>query len=165
MRWSELRSLTKASFALDGDHASVTIEAEDEKAGRGDTLPLRAKLAADLKTYLAFLPPDSPAFPMWQDKGAEMIRRDLKAAGIPVKDEVGRVLDFHALRHTFGSMLAAAGVHPKVAQDLMRHSTIELTMDMYTHTLCESRLEALHKLPDFEVQPDKSQEDKEIAKA
>jgi hypothetical protein len=30
-------------------------------------------------------------------------------------DSAGRVADFHSLRHTTGSWLAAAGVHPKVA--------------------------------------------------
>ena len=84
---------------------------------------------------------------MWEDKGAEMIQQDLRVAGIPVEDDQGDVVDFHALRHTFGTMLAQAGVHPKEAQDLMRHSTITLTMNIYTHTKLESRLAALKKLP------------------
>ena len=62
-----------------------------------------------------------------------MLRRDLQAAGIPYRDEEGRVLDFHSLRHTFGTNLARAGVAPKVAQELMRHSDINLTMMTYTH--------------------------------
>lgn len=41
--------------------------------------------------------------------------------------------DFHAFRHLFISRLARAGVSPKVAQTLARHSTISLTMDRYTH--------------------------------
>ncbi len=38
---------------------------------------------------------------------------------------------FHSLRHSFGTMLAASGVHPKTAQQLMRHSDINLTMSRY----------------------------------
>ncbi len=60
----------------------------------------------------------------------------------------GRV-DFHALRHTFGSLLAASGVHPKIAQDLMRHSDINLTMSRYTHTLLGQSAKAVEALPDF----------------
>ncbi len=60
-----------------------------------------------------------------------MIRHDLAAAGIPYRDEQGRVFDCHSMRHQFISMLAAAGVHPKTAQELARHSTITLTMDHY----------------------------------
>ncbi|MFH5804676.1 hypothetical protein [Alienimonas sp. DA493] len=36
------------------------------------------------------------------------------------RDAAGRVLDFHALRHTFVTNLARSGVHPKHAQALAR---------------------------------------------
>ena len=49
------------------------------------------------------------------------------------KDESGRWVDFHALRHTFITGLVTGGVNPKVAQTLARHSVITLTMDRYTH--------------------------------
>ena len=58
-------------------------------------------------------------------------------------------IDFHSLRHTFGTLLAASGVHPKVAQDLMRHSDINLTMSRYTHTLRGQTVSAIESLPDF----------------
>ncbi|MHC4740340.1 MAG: tyrosine-type recombinase/integrase [Planctomycetota bacterium] len=53
------------------------------------------------------------------------------------------------LRHTFITNLAKSGVHPKMAQSLARHSSIELTMHRYTHTTLETQAEALEKLPDF----------------
>ena len=57
---------------------------------------------------------------------------DLAAAGIEKHDESDRVVDLHALRHTFVSSLQAAGVHPRVAMALARHSDISLTMKHYT---------------------------------
>jgi len=48
-------------------------------------------------------------------------------------DDAGRYAVFHSLRHSTGSLLAAAGVHPKVAQSIMMHSSINLTMSRYTH--------------------------------
>lgn len=39
----------------------------------------------------------------------------------------------HDLRHTAASLLLAKGVHPKVVQDLLGHSTISLTLDTYSH--------------------------------
>lgn len=42
-------------------------------------------------------------------------------------------LPFHGLRHGFGSLLAAQGVHPRVAMQQMRHSQFSLTMEVYTH--------------------------------
>ena len=58
-------------------------------------------------------------------------------------------IDFHCLRHSFGSMLAASGVHPKVAQELMRHGDINLTMSRYTHTLRGQTAKAIESLPDL----------------
>ncbi len=39
----------------------------------------------------------------------------------------------HELRHSYLSMLAAQGVHPKVMQELAGHSNSKTTMDIYTH--------------------------------
>ena len=73
---------------------------------------------------------------VWQKEAendaAETERRSESTLLCPV-DDAGRVADFHSLRHTFISNLAASGVHPKVAQQLARHSTITLTMDRYSH--------------------------------
>ncbi len=63
---------------------------------------------------------------------AESERRTKARFLCPVDDD-GCVCDFHSLRHSFISNLAAGGVHPKVAQQLARHSTITLTMDRYSH--------------------------------
>jgi hypothetical protein len=62
-------------------------------------------------------------------------------------DGSGRVVDFHALRHTFITRLARSGVVPAVAKSLARHSTIVLTMDHYTHTLIGDERAALDRLP------------------
>ena len=65
------------------------------------------------------------------------------------EDDVGRVFDFHCLRHEAGTLLADAGVNPKVAQSILRHSDINLTMSLYTHTLRGAESEAIGKLPDL----------------
>jgi integrase len=50
----------------------------------------------------------------------------------------GRVHDmprvrFHDLRHSHATQLLLAGVHPKVAQERLGHSTIAVTLDLYSH--------------------------------
>lgn len=40
---------------------------------------------------------------------------------------------FHDLRHTAATMLLDLGVHPKLAQERLGHSTIAMTMDLYSH--------------------------------
>jgi integrase len=40
---------------------------------------------------------------------------------------------FHDMRHTHATQLLADGVHPKVAQERLGHSSITTTMDLYSH--------------------------------
>lgn len=42
-------------------------------------------------------------------------------------------LTFHGLRHSHATMLASLGVHPKVVQERLGHSTSRMTSDVYTH--------------------------------
>ncbi len=58
--------------------------------------------------------------------------------------------DWHSLRHSFITNLAAGGVAPKLAQTLARHSTITLTLDRYTHTFSGDDAAALLALPDLD---------------
>ncbi len=44
-----------------------------------------------------------------------------------------------------------SGVHPKVAQSIMRHSDINLTMSVYTHTLRGQESDAVAALPDLSL--------------
>ena len=151
LRSNELRSLTRASFDLDADPSTVTVEAAYSKHRREDTLSLRPVLAAALRTFLAAKTPDAPAFrvPTDRKEAAAMFRADVEAAGIAYRDGDGLVTDFHSLRHTFITNLANGGVHPKTAQTLARHCTISLTMDRYSHTLREQEADALAVLPDL----------------
>ena len=53
-------------------------------------------------------------------------------AGIADKDEYGRYVDFHNLRVSLSTLLAAHRVSPRAAQALMRHSDPRLTAAFYT---------------------------------
>jgi integrase len=156
LRRKELRSLRVSSF--DYDSNTVTVVAGYSKRRREDVLPLRAETATDLKVFFAGKLPTAKAFggryKQLTDKTAPMIRADLAEAGIDYMDDAGRYRDFHALRHTTGSWLAANGVHPKVAQAIMRHSDINLTMSRYTHIFRGQEAAAIAKLPDLSA-PDR----------
>ena len=61
-----------------------------------------------------------------------ILNRDLNLAGVPKVAERGRTVDIHGLRHTFGTHLSKGGVTPRTAQAAMRHSSVDLTMNVYT---------------------------------
>ena len=148
LRSSELRALTASS--IDFEALTVTVAGAYTKNRQEAVLPLKAETAALLMDHLAGKMPQAPAFDMPNISNvSRMIKKDLLAAGIDPQDSGAGKLDFHSLRHSFGSWLAASGVHPKVAQDLMRHSDINLTMSRYTHTLTGQQARAIAALPDL----------------
>ena len=63
----------------------------------------------------------------------------LKKAKVPY-------VKFHALRHTFATRVLEANIHPKIAQELLGHSTCSTTLDIYSHVLPSHKREAMDKL-------------------
>ena len=131
LRYSEIGSITPGSFALDGGHPTVTVAAAYTKNGDPATLPLPPDLAADVAPFLAGIPRGEPVFRLPKGGGAEMLRTDLAAAGIPYRDAAGRVFDFHSLRCQCATLADLAGASPRIVQRLMRHSSLDMT-DRYT---------------------------------
>jgi integrase len=73
---------------------------------------------------------------------------------------IGRIKDlprvrFHDLRHSQASQLLLDGVHPKVVQERLGHSTIAITMDLYSHVAPTMQCDAAERL-DFAFQVAKS---------
>ena len=42
-------------------------------------------------------------------------------------------LSVHGLRHSWATLALQAGVHPKIVQERLGHSTISITLDIYSH--------------------------------
>jgi excisionase family DNA binding protein len=136
-RAGELAALTTESFLLDADPPAVRLPLRTDKARRGATQPLPPQIADALRGYLARRPKGQPVWPgTWAEKASVMVNDDLREAGIDyiVESEDGPLhADFHALRHTYISILARAGFTVKQVQKLSRHSTPELTFGRYAH--------------------------------
>jgi len=148
LRSNELRSLTRSSFNF--ENQTVLIKAEHAKNRKEAVLPLKPDTAILLKEFVADKMPSAVVFKMPSACNVvRMLRKDLEAAKIDPKNNGKGKLDFHSLRHTTGSLLAASGVHPKTAQNLLRHSTIDLTMNIYTHSVRGAEAAAVESLPDF----------------
>lgn len=57
----------------------------------------------------------------------------------------------HGLRHTHASLLFSAGVEPKNISDRLGHSTVQITLDLYTHITEEQRSDTVEKLLEYMV--------------
>lgn len=147
-RVSELASMTPANFQLDGPNCSVTISAKRSKRRCNDTVPLHGEVAEMFRKYLKTLPQNHLVWPgRWRIRSAQMLRFDLNLAKIPYKDEQGKFFDFHATRGQFISMLALRGVSPAQLRELARHSTIDLTLKVYTRLGIDAGRESVDRLP------------------
>jgi integrase len=63
----------------------------------------------------------------------------LSRAGLPP-------IRLHDLRHTYASVALARGVHPKVVQEAMGHSTIAVTLDLYSRVVPTLQKEASREI-------------------
>jgi integrase len=52
----------------------------------------------------------------------------LRRAGLPA-------IRFHDLRHTCATLLLGRGVNPKIVSEMLGHSTVAITLDLYSHVL------------------------------
>jgi len=63
-----------------------------------------------------------------------------------VSKKMGIDFNFHMLRHTFATNLVTNDVDLKTAQDLMRHSSVNTTMSIYTHIKDEHKLDVINNV-------------------
>ncbi len=149
-RANELAKLERTSFLLDLDPPIVQLWARSGSKTRGARQPIPAGVAAHFREYLPSRPAKGPIWPGdWANKTADMLRDDLAEAGVEYAVDAGdgdRFLDFHALRHSYISALAAAGVGPKELQVLARHTDPTLTLAIYTHASAENLSGAVERI-------------------
>jgi hypothetical protein len=155
LRRTELLKLRWGDLRLNAPHPFIQLRASTTKSKRADILPLRADLVDLLEQAKGDADDSEPVV-----NGLPRIpihKQYLEAAGIPYLDDLGRRADIHALRHTFGTMLASAGVNIREAMELMRHTDMRLTTKVYTDPRAFNLAGAVEKLPRLYDKPDQRQ--------
>ncbi|MFJ9867468.1 tyrosine-type recombinase/integrase [Streptomyces sp. NPDC101165] len=88
----------------------------------------------------------------WQDSdyvfatrtGRPVEPRNLYRSFTRVAESAGlRVIRLHDARHGTATLLTAAGVPPRVVMEILGHSQISITMDVYTHVVQDTQREAM----------------------
>jgi len=69
-------------------------------------------------------------------------KKVLQEAGLPEKR-------LHDLRHTAATLLLGMGVEMKVIQDILGHSNIATTANIYAHVLPAMRQDAMKKMDEL----------------
>ncbi len=77
--------------------------------------------------------------PLHPNRVTLLFRRNREELGLPA-------VRLHDLRHTSASLMLTAGVHPKVVSERLGHSSIAITLDLYSHVIPGMQAEAADKL-------------------
>jgi integrase len=121
--------------------------------GEGTVAALRAHRqaqaaeAAELHGLLLANDPDGPEYvfvaedhrPLHPQRLTDLFQRAADAAGVPV-------IRLHDARHSCATLALDAGVHPKVVQQLLGHSSWSTTMDLYSHRVDRLQREATQRI-------------------
>jgi integrase len=143
-----LKALNVADINLNAEVPYLFLDGRFTKNGKSATIPLHPQLIHELRPLLAAA--EALAAPLLAGKLPSMwtMKKHLKLSQIEHENEHGRA-DFHSLRHTLATNLALKNVAPRVAQEILRHSDIRLTMDHYTDASQLPLAEAIGSLPNF----------------
>jgi integrase len=166
--------------AIDEGNAQISLEWQVQRVGRRlihkqhlksdgstDVLPLpeiclsalklqreaQDRMRARLDQHGGTWPPDDLVFTTRTGRAIEprAVSRRFEArcakAGV-------RLIRVHDTRRTCGSLLAALEVHPRVAMQILRHSKIAITMEIYTMVPDKTTRAALKRLSDALGSPD-----------
>jgi len=145
LRRAELEALEWGDVRMDTETPFLAVRASTTKNGKDAVIALHP----DLLDALARIKPVNVQSTdlVFAVPSIESYREDLKRAGIPYEDGRRGRADFHALRKTFGTLMQLSGVTPRTAQELMRHSDIKLTMQVYTDANLLPTAAAIRSLP------------------
>ncbi len=134
------------SVAASVEQTKAGIRIKETKSGKARTVALPSLVVSELRRHRARQAEDLLRLGVRLGDDSHIVCRE---DGEPLQPnslthEFVRILAlapdlpkvrFHDLRHTHATQLLAAGVHPKVAQERLGHSTIGITLDLYSHVM------------------------------
>lgn len=121
LRAGELAQLTWSN--VDERNRIINVPASVAKSGMDEAIPVSSRVLASLLTGNT----GSLLVAKIGDSLGRTYRSDLSLANISRTDGRGRVTVLHGLRHTFRSMLGAAGATTDESRALMRHADPSVT--------------------------------------
>lgn len=119
---------------------SPNLKEPKTKAGYRDAI---------LLDVLADAIPKGKGYIFCRDDGGLLTKTQYRKRWAAYCKTIGFDITAHQLRHGFATILYEAGVPDKDAQELLGHSSIAVTRDIYTHIRSSRRAETAAKLNDF----------------
>ena len=158
LRWKNIdldRGVARVVESLEQTKAALRFKAPKTEKARAITLPsfiveeLRRLKRQQAEELLALgVRQSGETLACCRYDGEPMPPRSLTHEFAKVAGRVNGVprVRFHDLRHSHATQLLSAGVHPKIAQERLGHSTITTTLDLYSHVTETMQEDAAAKL-------------------
>lgn len=150
MRRGELKQLQVRDIILDCEAPHILIRSTVAKNGKARRAILHDDLIDHLREIKKSKSPDEHAFafPTWKT-----FQKDLERAGIDKRDEQGRKVSFHSLRHTCCTTAQIAGMEPRMIQEMMGHTDPKMTNQTYTDVAQFPMRDAVNRIPSYRSAP------------
>lgn len=120
---------------------NVTHEMKSKKSKA--IIPLPEQLKDILEYWYSINPYDKV---VCNEKGEYINPTSLGNAVRTIAKHMGIDFHFHLLRHTYATTLVFNNVDIKIAQELMRHSSSDTTLSLYTHVREKSKIDIVNSV-------------------
>ena len=149
---------------IDRKNAQIHVTKAVEYVGNNGQLkqPKTAAGVRDvplLKPLAAAIPAKGKGFIFHREDGKILTKEQYKKRWSKYCKSIGFDITAHQLRHGFATILYEAGIADKDAQELMGHSDIALTRDVYTHIRAAQKKETAKKLDRYLTRQSKKKSD------
>lgn len=119
----------------DSTSTEATVRVFAKKKRRGMSRPF------DTPCTLNGDRPKPTGEPLHPSSVSQAFDRLVTRSGLPA-------IRFHDLRHTHATLALQAGIHPKIVSERLGHSTVTLTLDVYSHLNPDMDQDAAQKIAD-----------------
>lgn len=146
LRWRDV-DLTAGMLSIreSVEEIGKDVRYKETKSGKARTVALSSTVKEELNRHRIGqaeeqlklgMRPDDSSFVVAQIDGRPLKPTSLthEWTRLVAKTSLPRIR-FHDLRHSHATQLLAAGVHPKIASERLGHSTIGITLDLYSHVM------------------------------
>jgi integrase len=156
LRWKSVDlGRTQAAIIASIEQSKLGCREKETKGSKCRTLALPSLLVEELKAWRVRqaqellrlgIRPDGETLVVTQPDGSGLQPRSLTHAVSAFMKARGSKVRLHGLRHSHASHLLAENVHPKIVQERLGHSSIAITMDIYSHLMPNMQADAAAKV-------------------
>jgi integrase len=147
LRWKRIDPLS-ATLEVAENYSSGEFGSPKTKSSQR-VLPISSALRRVLENQHARMNPTSPEELVFRTpSGTPLNDKNLYNRELaPACDRIGQPrVSWHSFRHTHQTLLHDSGASLKTSQELLGHSDLETTLNVYTHTVSDSQRNAVERV-------------------